>query len=117
VGARTKDLVTAMRAVAVQDGVVASVAGTDVSVELPLHVSPALSHGRLRLVSALPDGVEVSVPASARPAARPDRTVVEASLPGYAAGGSLAVSWPQGPGDLKVRSVPHQPAAAGTAPS
>ena len=117
VGARTKDLVSGMRALAPQEGVVASVAGTEVSVELPLHVSQALSHGRFRLVSALPDGVEVSVPASARPGVRPDRTVVEASLPGYAAGGGLAVSWQQGPGDLQVRSAPQQPATAGTAPS
>lgn len=116
VGGRTRDLVTAMQAHPATAEVGAPTdAGLTVAVTLPLHVSQVLAGGPLRVVSELPDGAEVSVPAIARPGDRPEQTVLEASLPSYGAGGHLAVSWTQETArHLRLDSVVTQsPAAPG----
>ena len=117
VGARTRDLVTAMHAhPATAEVWNAGVAGLTVAVTLPLHVSRVLTESPLRVVSELPGGAEVSVPTSARPGDRPDRTVLDASLPAFGEGGRLAVSWTPGTvGHLRLDSTatPSVPSGAG----
>jgi hypothetical protein len=118
-GGRTRDLVTAMQAHPATARAEASAnGGLEVSVTLPLHVSQVVADGRLRVVSELPDGVEVSAPATARPADRPDRCVLETVLPAFGAGGRLAVAWTDAAAShLALGVVATQPvAAAGSGP-
>jgi glycosyltransferase involved in cell wall biosynthesis len=116
VGARTKDLVAAMQAHPATAGVSTS-GGPDlaVSVTLPLHVSQVMPDSPLKVVSELPDGVEVSVPTSARPGDRSDQTLLEASLPAFGAGGRLAVSWtPETARRLGLDAIATPAVASGT---
>jgi poly(ribitol-phosphate) beta-N-acetylglucosaminyltransferase len=117
VGARTRDVISGMQGSATSlNAHTAADGSVTVAVTVPLHLTQTLLDSPLRLLSRLPDGVEVSVPASATPGEQPGTTTLEGGLPPFAAAGHLAVWWTPSERQLLVPSavVPIPRAAEGS---
>jgi glycosyltransferase involved in cell wall biosynthesis len=116
VGARTRDVISAMDAgrAEAHTGLAEPDGRVEVRATVPLHVTRAVANGPLRVLSLLADGLEVSAPTVAVPGEEACQTRLEASLPAFATEGRVAVVWAPALGvrRLELGTLRAQPASA-----